>query len=121
MARILVIDDERQVRELLRDILEDAGYDVAEASDGQEALKIQRGEPADLIITDLIMPEKEGIETIRELKQTWPDVRIVAMSGGGVVGPDSYLKIAQGVGASWTFSKPVNRDVLLNGIRGILE
>ena len=94
MPRILIIDDERQIRELLRDILEDAGYDVAEAADGQEAIKIQRGEPADLIITDLIMPEKEGIETIRELKQSYPDVRIIAMSGGGVVGPliDAWLQ-----------------------------
>ncbi len=121
MARILIIDDERQVRELLRDILEEAGYDVAEASDGQEAMKIQKSEPAELIITDLIMPEKEGIETIRELKQSYPDVRIIAMSGGGVVGPDSYLKIAQGVGAIWTFSKPIKRDELLDGIRGLLE
>lgn len=120
MARILVIDDELQVRELLQDILEEAGYEVVLSSDGKEAIEVQQNEPADLIITDLIMPEKEGIETIRELKKLFPDVTIVAMSGGGVVGPKAYLKIAQGVGAKWTFTKPIERDKLLQGIRDLL-
>ncbi len=120
MARILVIDDDVQIREMLRQMLEFEGYEVIEAANGKEALKLQQQTPADLVITDLIMPEKEGIETIRELREIFPEIKIIAMSGGGVVGPESYLKIAKSLGAQKTFVKPIERKILLNGIREVL-
>ncbi len=121
MTRILVVDDDSQIREMLRQMLQNEGYDVVDAADGKEALKRQQEDPADLIITDLIMPEKEGIETIRDLKKEFPDIRIIAMSGGGVVGPEAYLKIARSLGAKKTFVKPIERKKLLAGIREVLE
>src|SRR5688572_234064 len=83
MQRILVIDDDEQVRALLYEILDRAGFKVVEATNGVEGLKLYRAQPADLVITDLIMPEKEGVETILELRREFPDVRVVAISGGG--------------------------------------
>lgn len=120
MYRILIIDDDMQIREMLRQMLEFEGYKIQEAANGKEALKMQSQNPADLVITDLIMPEKEGIETIREMRKMFPDVKIIAMSGGGVVGPESYLKIAKSLGAQKTFVKPIERKILLKGISEML-
>jgi len=83
MARILLIDDDAPVRRTLRKMLERQGYEVEEAPDGKAGLTLYQENPADLIITDLIMPEMEGIETIMELRRRFPDVKIIAMSGGG--------------------------------------
>lgn len=121
MAKILVIDDDDQVRDMLHQLLEMEGYDVIQASNGKQAVEIQYREAVDVIITDLIMPEKEGIETIRELKESFPDIKIIAMSGGGVVGPEAYLKIAKGLGAEKVFVKPIEREKLLRGIRELLD
>ncbi len=121
MARILIIDDDVPLSKMLRQMLEREGYEVLEAADGAEGLKIYRQEPADLVITDLIMPEKEGIETIRELKKDFPDVKIIAMSGGGRIGPETYLDIAQKLGALQTLTKPLDRKELLEAVRNILK
>jgi CheY-like chemotaxis protein len=83
MARILVIDDDRDLRTLLLYELRAAGHDVRAACDGAEGLALQHELPADVVVTDIYMPEKEGIETIRELKEQFPKVKIIAMSGGG--------------------------------------
>ncbi len=121
MVRILIIDDNAELRKLLRQILEGEGYEVLEAADGIEGLEIYKDEPTDLVITDLIMPEKEGIETIRELKMDFPDVKIIAMSGGGRIGPESYLDMAQKLGALQTLTKPLDRKELLEAVRYILK
>ena len=113
---ILIIDDEPQIRSMLRQMLEKEGFDVSDASNGEEALKLQKMRPARLIITDLIMPEKEGLETIRELRHTYPDVKIIAMSGGGRVRPESHLEMARVFGAVKTFTKPINREELLEAV-----
>jgi CheY-like chemotaxis protein len=118
---ILVIDDDEPIRELLRTILEREGYRVLEAPDGDEGLKQFTETPTDLVITDLIMPGKEGIETIRDLRQKFPGVKIIAVSGGGRIGPDSYLKMAKGVGALRTLSKPFDRTVLLKTVEEVIE
>ena len=118
---ILVIDDDETIRELLRAILEREGYRVLEAPDGGEGLKQFTETPTDLVITDLIMPGKEGIETIRDLRRKFPDVKIIAVSGGGRIGPDSYLKMAKGVGALRTLSKPFDRTVLLETVEEVIE
>ena len=82
MAGILIIDDDVHIRTILRKTLQSEGYQVVEASNGNEGVRLYREKPVELIITDLIMPEKEGIETIMELGRDFPDVKIIAMSGG---------------------------------------
>ncbi len=120
MASILIIDDEPQVRLMLRMKLEALGYEVKDADDGRSGLRLYREHPTDLIITDLIMPEKEGIETISEVKSEFPDVKIIAISGGGRFGPEGYLDIAKGIGAEKTFSKPIEMDELLGAVEELI-
>ena len=118
---ILIIDDDETIRTLLRAILEREGYLVLDAPDGNNGLKQFEESPTDLVITDLIMPGKEGIETIRDLRRKFQDVKIIAVSGGGRIGPDCYLKMAKGVGALRTLSKPFDRKVLLKAVEEIIE
>ena len=121
MARILIIDDEPQIRSMLKLMLERDGYDVIEAPDGVEGIKVYRQNPADLIITDLIMPNKDGIGMIIELKNEFPDVKIIAMSGGGLNKPDGYLKGAKKLGAACTLTKPIDREEMLKAVKDILK
>jgi len=122
---ILLIDDEQPFRHVLKQVLQNAGYEVEEAANGAEGIRSFLEKPADMIITDIIMPEKEGIETIIELKQDYPDVKLIAMSGGGWYGTDIDFDMAKKLGA-YTLNKPfalqelldvvgelLNRDVLL--------
>lgn len=121
MARILIIDDEPQIRSMLTLMLEREGYEVVEASDGVAGIKIYRQDPADLIITDLIMPNKDGIGMIIDLKKEFSDVKIIAMSGGGLNKPDGYLKGAKKLGAACTLTKPIDREEMLRAVREILK
>lgn len=113
---ILIIDDERQIRKMLRQMIEKKGYHVLEASDGSQGIHCVKNNHIDLIITDIFMPEKEGIETIIELKRDYPDITIFAMSGGGSVGPETFLKITNQLGVVETFTKPIDRESLLKAI-----
>ena len=121
MARILIIDDEPQIRSMLKLMLERGGYEVVEAPDGVEGIKIYRQNPADLIITDLIMPNKDGIGMIIDLKKEFPDVKIIAMSGGGLNKPDGYHKGAKKLGAACTLTKPIDREEMLKAVKDILK
>jgi CheY-like chemotaxis protein len=121
MARILVIDDESQIRSMLRLMLERAGYEVLEAPDGLEGIKSYRENPADLVISDLIMPNKDGIGMMIELKKEFPDAKIIAMSGGGLNKPDGYLEGAKKLGAEHTLTKPIDRHELLRAVQDSLE
>ena len=121
MAKILIIDDDAQVLATLRKMLEREGYEVVTTPDGLKGVKYYRENPADLIITDLIMPEKEGVETITELRQDFPNVRIIAISGGWRNDPERYLRIAKNLGAQYAFTKPVKRKELLNAVRELLK
>lgn len=122
MKRILVIDDEPDIRELLRRILEKAGYGVTEASDGAVGVKLYRENPADLIITDIIMPEKEGLETIMELRREFPGVKIIAISGGGkALHSVSCLHLAEKLGAQRSIAKPINKALLLDSVAAVLK
>ncbi|MBN2415375.1 response regulator [bacterium] len=105
MARILVIDDEKIIRTVVHRYLSKAGHEVEVAEDGNIGIEKFRRHPADLVITDIIMPNKEGIETIAELKSEYPDLKIIAMTGGGKAGPRNYLRLAKRFGASETFVK----------------
>ena len=121
MARILIIDDEDQIRKMLRQMLERAGYEVDDAPNGKEGIQRFRQQPADLIITDIIMQEKDGIETIMELRREYPDVKIIAVSGGGTrLTCDSCLRAAEVAGADRSFTKPVNVSGLLDAVSELL-
>jgi DNA-binding NtrC family response regulator len=121
MERILIIDDESQIRSMLRLMLERVGYEVIEAADGMEGIRQYRDNPADLIITDLIMPNKDGIGMIIELKKEFPKVKIIAMSGGGVNRPEGYLDGAKKLGATRTLTKPIDRDEMLTAVKETLK
>ncbi len=121
MARILVIDDEELVRFTLKQALEKAGHEVVEAADGNDGIAVCRRSPVDLIITDIIMPEKEGIETIVELRRDDPDVKIIAISGGGRIGTKDYLELAQRFGARQVLRKPFGRQELLDAVQETLD
>jgi CheY-like chemotaxis protein len=120
MARVLVIDDEDLLRETLREILEDAGHDVCERPDGSAGIECFRQTPVDLVITDMIMPNMDGINTIWRLKQMSPDVRIIAISGGVPGGPRSDLPRAEMYGAKRTLQKPFTRTELLRAVDDVL-
>jgi CheY-like chemotaxis protein len=120
MQRVLVIDDDEQVRALLYEILDRAGFAVIEASNGVEGLKLYRSQPVDLVITDLVMPEKEGVETIMELRSQFPNTRIIAISGGQRAGARDYLPIAARLGAHRTVAKPFSRQEILEAVRETL-
>jgi YesN/AraC family two-component response regulator len=102
-------------------MLERDGYEVVEAPDGVEGIRVYRQNPADLIITDLIMPNKDGIGMIIDLKKEFPEVKIIAMSGGGLNKPDGYLKGAKKLGASCTLTKPIDREEILRVVAAILK
>ena len=121
MTRILLVDDDQQFRSMLSESLRRAGYDVTEARDGSEGITLYRDQPSDLIITDLIMPEKEGLETIQEYRRNYPGVKIIAISGGSRNGPVDYLKIAKAFGAQHALAKPFLRQELLDVITQVLE
>jgi len=121
MALILIIDDDDQIRRVLRKTLERDGYKVADAPNGKEGIRLYRENPADLVITDIIMPEKEGIETIIELKRDFPEVKIIAMSGGGHIGPEGYLQDAKMLGAQRTLTKPIERNELLKTVMELVN
>ena len=121
MARILIIDDDPQILNMLGQTLKREGHEVVKALDGEEGLKLYRENPADLVITDIIMPKKEGIETIMELQRDFPDVKIIAMSGGGINVAGKYLSIAKSLGVQKTFAKPIDRDELLKAISELLN
>ena len=120
MERVLVIDDESQIRSMLRLMLERAGYEVEEAPDGMEGIRIYRENPVDLVISDLIMPNKDGIGMMIELKKEFPDIKFIAMSGGGLNKPDGYLEGAKKLGANWTLTKPIDREELLRAVKNTL-
>ena len=121
MARILVIDDDPQLRTLLTRYFGRRGYEVLEASDGSAGMALFREQGADVIITDLIMPGKEGMETIMELRREYPEAKIIAISGGGRVAPEGYLQLAKGIGAAMVFSKPFELEQLKAAVDELLE
>jgi CheY-like chemotaxis protein len=106
MASVLVVDDEPAIREVLRHILEREGHAVAEAENGRKAMRRLREAAVDLVITDIIMPEQEGMETISEIRRLRPDVKIIAMSGGGRRLSMDFLPMAARLGADRTIEKP---------------
>lgn len=120
MPRILLIDDDDAVRLVLRTSLELMGHSVAVASNGREGLEVAMAEKFDLVITDLIMPEKEGIETIQDLHRRQPSLKIIAMSGGGRGNAADYLPLAGLLGANRTLAKPFSHEELEQAVGEVL-
>lgn len=118
--RILVIDDDPVVRGMLAEMLRREGYDVDEAEDGRAGMRRFREQPATLVITDVVMPEQEGLETLMQLRQASPTVKVIAISGGGRVGPESYLNSARTLGANAVMAKPFGREALLDAVTKVL-
>jgi CheY-like chemotaxis protein len=121
MANILVIDDEPGVRTLVRDTLELMGHTVEEAANGIAGVQKFEEAPFDLVITDIIMPDQEGIETIQRLHQLNPKQKIIAMSGGGRTKTVEFLQIAQKLGADQILKKPFGPSVLRDAVRACLR
>ena len=117
---ILLVEDDETLRSVLRQTLAREGYEVQEAADGRAALKALARSPAALIITDIIMPEMEGIEFIMSLRKANPKVPVIAMSGGGRLGGDDYLELAQAFGAAGILAKPFDSNQLLGMVRELL-
>jgi CheY-like chemotaxis protein len=121
MARILVIDDDEFFRPMLRETLVELGHSVTEATNGQDGLNRHEAGGFDLVLTDLVMPEKEGIETIMELRERDPGLPVIAMSGGGRTLADNYLHVASKVGADWVLTKPFSREDLAEAIAVVMD
>lgn len=122
MKKILLIDDDNDFRNSLQDCLELEGYQIDTADDGQQGLKKFKQNPADLVITDIIMPQSNGIELICELRKKYPKatVKIIAMSGGGRIVGKEYLEFAGMLGADHIFEKPLALEQLLPCIKQLL-
>jgi DNA-binding response OmpR family regulator len=110
---VLFVDDERLIREIFGEALTAAGLDCSQAADGDQALAKLARRHFDAVVIDIIMPDREGIETIMQVRSRWPSTYIVAISGGGRVGPDEFLKLAAMVGADRTLKKPFTPTQLL--------
>jgi len=120
MSSILVIDDDQQVCGVLREAFEVAGYQVRIARDGHEGTAQYRAAPSDLVIIDMLMPGKEGFETIRELRRDFPTIKIIAISGGGEHAHVNLLDLAKQVGANHTLKKPFKMQELVELATSIL-
>ena len=122
MARILVVDDDISIRALLRSFLEEDGHRVDEAVDGKQGVSQCLADPVDIVITDIIMPEKDGVEFIIELRKSFPCVKIIAMSGGGW-GMDAPLglRLAKAFGAGHSLEKPLSQKRVLEAVHLVLN
>ncbi len=120
MRKILIIDDDEQILPMLAHAMELAGYAAVTALDGREGQRLLEKQHFDLVITDLIMPEREGMETITYIKKNFPVIKIIAISGGGRIGPETYLPPALELGADQAFAKPFAIEDLTAAVRQLL-
>jgi len=121
MALVLVIDDDPQMRRTLRRLLSANDHDVLDAEDGREGIWMFRDQKPDLVITDLIMPGIEGIETIREIRRHTPDAKVIAISGGGMTQDPRFLRAAHKLGADVVMQKPVRMSDLMSAVNNLLN
>lgn len=120
MALVLIVDDDPQMLRLLTDVVELDQHDVLLAQDGALAMNYFSEQQPDLMITDILMPNKEGLELIAEVRSKYPNVKIIAYSGGGSSNPESYLEFASGMGADMVFCKPMPLGRLRKEINSLL-
>ena len=117
MARVLVIDDEELMRDLIRDLLEEENHAVEEASDGEVGLERHRAHPADLVITDIALPGKDGLTVIAEIRRMSPQTKVIVVSGGGYYAERDLLPEARALGVASTFTKPFHPADILRAVR----
>lgn len=120
MGCILVIDDNSVIRELLRVLLEDAGYTVEEAANGSEGIQIVKEKEVDLMISDVIMPDKGGIEMMIELHQDYPDLKTILITGHVQTDSEAFQNIAKQFGASQIFTKPLDSEAIVKAVKELL-
>jgi DNA-binding response OmpR family regulator len=121
MAKILVLDDEASIVLMIKKMLEKAGHEVEMALNGRDGMILFEQNKPDLLITDIIMPEKEGLETIFELRQKHPELKIIAISGGGRISPEGYLPGAKLLGADMVFQKPLDQKEFMQAVATLLN
>jgi two-component system chemotaxis response regulator CheY len=122
MPSVLVVDDEDQIRQLIRETLEQAGYDVQEASNGKQGLERYRTKPSDLVIMDILMPDQDGLESIMTLRREFPASRVIAITGGSdMIGILNFLDVAKMLGARRTLQKPFDMQTLLDAAQSELS
>lgn len=119
--RILVIDDEPAALDLVKRILETEGYEVVVASNGKEGIDLFRQQPCDLLVTDMVMPVKDGLQTILDLREDVPDLPVVAISGGGTISKERYLAVAGYLDRVVTLAKPFSVDGFVQAINSLLD
>jgi DNA-binding response OmpR family regulator len=120
VPHILLVDDDEGVRKFMHKTLVHAGYEVEDAANGELAVQAYRRRASDLVITDIVMPDKEGLETVRELRNLSPRVKIIAISGGGFGRAADYLEMAIMFGAARVLSKPFTGEELLQAVAAVL-
>ncbi len=120
MTRILLIDDDEFVRESLSIVLEDAGYEVTTADNGKTGIKQLTQQKFDVMITDVVMPEKDGIEVLMEAKRNYPDTKVIVISGGGRINVKDYLSVAEQLEAHGVLAKPFTNQELLGKVSELL-
>ena len=116
MAKVLVVEDNEFFRDMLKETLAAGGHTVSSANDGEQALAILEKEKPNVLITDIIMPKVTGISLIKQVKKLFPEIKIIAISGGWRGGMSDYLKTTQEEGASYAFTKPIDMDELLAAV-----
>jgi DNA-binding response OmpR family regulator len=121
MAKIFVFDDEPSILLMIKKMLEKAGHEVDMALNGREGMELFEKNKPDLLITDILMPEKEGLETILELRRKYSELKIIAISGGGRIGPDGYLPSAKLFGADMVFQKPLIQKEFMQAVSLLLN
>jgi len=122
MPSILVVDDEEQIRQLIRETLEQAGFHVTEARDGKEALRQYRLAQADVVVMDILMPDQDGLETTATLRREFPKVKVIAITGGSdMIGILNFLDVAKMLGAHRTLQKPFEMKTLIEAIQAELQ
>jgi two-component system cell cycle response regulator CpdR len=121
MPGVLFVEDDKELREMLKMSLLRSGFTVMEAENGKEAIAHFKPLVTDFVVTDLIMPEEDGLKVVIKLRELKPSIKIIAISGGGKVGPGSYLNLAKALGADAIFSKPFSINDLISKIEHLLD
>lgn len=117
---VLIVDDNADMRAFVKIVLERAGFEAQVAPDGERALQVERAQPVDVLITDIFMPERDGIELIQQFKSAFPHVKIIAMSGGGRISTRDYLPLAADIGADLVLRKPFAAETLLGMLQELV-
>jgi CheY-like chemotaxis protein len=121
MPGILIVEDNRELREMLKESLSRRKFTVLEAENGKDAIIHFKPGMTDLVVTDLIMPEEDGLKVIMKLREAKPSIKVIAISGGGKAGPASYLNLAKALGADAIYSKPFSVNEMIDKIEELLE